>query len=96
MAATDPELPDPEDAPRAEDLTPPEPPEGAPVAGDPDQKPAVKAPVPAHGEMASSDQLNEGERAVELAEEDGVDTSEVTIGEAGPSRPRQGGTGPAV
>jgi hypothetical protein len=65
--ATDPELPDAADAAEAEDLVPDDPPGAAPRLGHGDHKPAVKAPVPAHGEMASADQLAEGERAVDLA-----------------------------
>ncbi len=66
--ATDPELPDADDAADAADLVPEDPPPQAPRLEHGDHKPAVKSPVPAHGELASADQLAEGERAVELAE----------------------------
>ena len=64
------ELPDADDAADAEDLVPDDPPARAPRGDHDDNKPAVKAPVPAHGELASADQLAEGERAVELADDD--------------------------
>lgn len=63
-------MPDPADAPTADDLLPDEPPADAPTADPTDRKPAVKPPVPTHGEMASREQLDEGERAVDLAEQD--------------------------
>jgi hypothetical protein len=62
-------LPDADEAPDAEDLVPEAPPAEAPMVGDPDKKPAVAAPVPAHGEMASAEQLAEGEKAVEASED---------------------------
>src|SRR3954470_21319842 len=94
MTSSDPELPDAADAARAEDLVPEDPPSESPaddaLAG---HKPAVDAPVPAHGEMASMEQLDEGERAVELAGGGGIDTSGMPTGEADTGRPGQGGTG---
>jgi hypothetical protein len=62
-------LPDADEAPDAEDLVPKAPPSEAPMVGDPDKKPAVAAPVPAHGEMASAEQLAEGEKAVEASDD---------------------------
>jgi hypothetical protein len=73
-----PDMPDPEDAPSAADLVPAEA-EGAATrragAGTEQDtaRPAVEAPVPTHGELASEEQLDEGERAVELAGGGGVD-----------------------
>src|SRR3954462_1106012 len=93
MPTTDPQLPDPDEAPSAEDLVPAEPPAGATSGAPTRKKPAVGAPVPAHGEMASQEQLDEGERAVELAGGGGVDTSGIPTGEADTGRPGQGGTG---
>lgn len=61
-------MPDAEDAPRAEDLIPDEPPANAPMIGDPAKKTAIDAPVPAHGLSASPEQRAEGERAEELAD----------------------------
>lgn len=63
-------MPDPDDAPTAGDLLPEDPPENVPTADPTDRKPAVKAPVPTHGEMASREQLEEGERAVDLADDE--------------------------
>src|SRR3954452_16846138 len=88
-----PDLPDAQDAPRADDLTPDDPPEDAPTGAPTDKKPAVEAPVPAHGEMASAEQLAEGERAVEAAGGGGVDTTGVPPGDGDTGRPRQGATG---
>lgn len=62
-------VPDAADAPRAEDLLPDEPPDEAPVTGDPNKKTAVESPIPSHGMSASSEQLAEGERAEDLADE---------------------------
>jgi hypothetical protein len=58
-------VPDADEAASVADLAPEDPPADAPATGDPDKKPAVAAPVPAHGEMASQEQLDEGEAAVE-------------------------------
>jgi NADH-quinone oxidoreductase subunit C len=87
------ELPDAGDAATAADLAPSEPTGDAPAVGDPDKKPAVGAPVPAHGEVASMDQLQEGDTAVEEAGGGGVDTEGIPTGEADTGRPGQGGTG---
>lgn len=89
----DPKIPDADEALSSRDLAPPEPPEGAPTGPATNKKPAVAAPVPAHGEMASKEQLDEGERAVEEAGGGGVDTSDIPTGEADTGRPGQGGTG---
>lgn len=86
-------LPDAEDAAEVEDLAAEDPPEGAPATGDPDKKPSVRAPVPAHGEMASQDQLAEAAEAVEAAGGGGTDVSGIPTGEADTGRPGQGGTG---
>ena len=86
-------MPDASEAPDAEDLAPEDPPEAAPSVGNPDKKPAVAAPVPAHGEMASHEQLAEGEAAVEVAGGGGTDTSGIPTGEADTGRRGQGGTG---
>src|SRR3954469_25904497 len=97
MTPSDPELPDAADAARAEDLVPEDPPADAPTDRKlADHKPAVDAPVPAHGEMASMEQLDEGERAVEMAGGGGVDTDGLPTGEADTGRPGQGGTGPGT
>jgi hypothetical protein len=63
-------MPDADDAPKADDLAPDAPSAEAPMVGDPDKKTAVEAPVPAHGEMASAEQLAEGEKAVDAADAD--------------------------
>ncbi len=89
----DPELPDADNAPRADDLVPGDPPAAAPMGPSTDKKPAVAAPVPAHGEMASQQQLDEGQRAVAEAGGGGVDAAEVPTGEADTGREGQGGTG---
>jgi hypothetical protein len=68
---SDPKMPDADDAPTSEDLAPPDPPEHAPTGPATNKKPAVAAPVPTHGEMASQEQLDEGERAVAEAEAEG-------------------------
>lgn len=86
-------LPDADDAADLEDLAPEEPPTGAPATGDPDKKPAVPAPVAAHGEMASQDQLGLADEAVEAAGGGGTDTTGISTGEADTGRPGQGGTG---
>ena len=62
-------VPDADDAADHEDLLPEDPPADLPATGDPDKKPAVSPPVPAHGEMASQEQLREAALAAE--EEDG-------------------------
>ena len=61
-------VPDAEDAPKAKDIAPPEPPADAPVTAGTDEAPAVDAPVPSHGEVASAQQLAEGEKAVDATE----------------------------
>lgn len=86
-------VPDPEDAATSEDLVPDDPPAGAPATGDPDKKPAVAPPVPAHGEMASQEQIREAVLAAEEAGGGGADTSGIPTGEADTGRPGQGGTG---
>lgn len=86
-------VPDAEDLPTHEDLAPEDPSEAAPAIGDPDKKPAVPAPVPAHGEMASREQLREAVLAAEEAGGGGTDTSGVSTGEAETGRPGQGGSG---
>lgn len=86
-------LPDADQAATAADLAPADAPAEAPAVGDPDKKPAVAAPVPAHGEVASMDQLQEGDTAVEEAGGGGVDTTGIPTGEADTGRPGQGGTG---
>lgn len=86
-------VPDAEAAPAAAELTPDAPPTDAAATGDPDKKAAAAAPIPAHGEMASQDQLDEGERAAELAGGGGVDTTGIPTGEADTGRPGQGGSG---
>ena len=86
-------VPDAADAATADDLAPEEPPRGAPATGDPDKKPAVSPPVPAHGEMASQEQLDEGDRAVEAAGGGGTDTAGIPTGAADTGREGQGGTG---
>jgi hypothetical protein len=86
-------LPDAGEAATAADLAPAEPPAAAPAIGDPDKKPAVPAPVPAHGEVASMGQLQEAEEAVEAAGGGGTDTTGIPTGEADTGRPGQGGTG---
>jgi hypothetical protein len=84
-------VPDAEDAATAEDLAPEEPSEAAPAIGDPDKKPSVSPPVPAHGEMASQEQIRE---AVIAAEEAGGGGEHVgPTGEADTGREGQGGTG---
>ncbi|HRW39361.1 MAG TPA: hypothetical protein P5254_16810 [Aquihabitans sp.] len=86
-------LPDADEAPTAADLAPEEPPSDAPATGDPDKKPAVSPPVPAHGEVASYEQLAEGDRAVEAAGGGGTDTAGIPTGAADTGREGQGGTG---
>jgi hypothetical protein len=86
-------VPDADEAARAEDLAPEEPPTEAPAIGDPDKKPAVSPPVPAHGEMASREQLAEGDAAVEAAGGGGTDTTGIPTGEGDTGSPGQGGTG---
>src|SRR5437588_8856284 len=91
--ANDPEIPDADHAATKDDLVPADPPADAPIGAPTDKKPAVAAPIPAHGEMASAEQLAEGERAVEDAGGGGVDTAGLPTGEADTGRPGQGGTG---
>ena len=93
MTHANPTLPDPDDAPSAEDLVPADPPGDAPTGDDIGRKPAVAAPVPAHGEMASAEQLDEGARAVEMAGGRDMDTAGLSTGEADTGRPGQGGIG---
>jgi len=58
-------MPDAAEAPAARDLVPEHPPDDA-LTGEPTaRKTAVKAPIPAHGEVASAEQLAGGERATE-------------------------------
>jgi hypothetical protein len=64
-------VPDAADAPDKDDLKPDAPPPGAPAEGDLDKTSAVDPPVPAHGEMASPEQIREATRAAE--EEDAED-----------------------
>lgn len=63
-------VPDADHASRAEDLLPEPPPENAPATGDPDKKSALGAPVPAHGALASTEQLDEGGEAEALEEQE--------------------------
>lgn len=86
-------VPDAEEAASASDLLPEDPPGDAEATGDPDKKPAVAPPVPAHGEMASQAQLDEGDAAVEMAGGGGTDMAGTSTGEAETGRPGQGGTG---
>lgn len=86
-------LPDADDAPTAEDLRPEEPPAGAPAIGDPDKKAAIASPVPAHGEMASREQIREAVLAAEEEGGGGTDMGGIPTGEADTGRPGQGGTG---
>lgn len=86
-------VPDAEDAARAEDLAPEEPSEGAPAIGDPNKKPSVSPPVPAHGEMASREQIREAVLAAEEAGGGGTDMTGNPTGEADTGREGQGGTG---
>lgn len=86
-------VPDAADASVAADLVPEDPPASAPATGDPDKKPSVSPPVPAHGEMASQEQLDEGDRAVEAAGGGGTDTAGIPTGAADTGREGQGGTG---
>jgi hypothetical protein len=86
-------VPDSDDAADVDDLLPEDPPTDAPATGDPNKKPAVAAPVPAHGEMASQEQLDEGDEAVERAGGGGTDTAGIPTGEADTGRPGQGGSG---
>lgn len=86
-------VPDADDAATSEDLEPEDPPEDAPATGDPDKKPSVRPPVPAHGEMASREQIQEAVRAAEEVGGDGTDMGDNPTGEADTGRPGQGGTG---
>ena len=86
-------VPGAEDAATAADLAPEEPPASMPATGDPNKKPAVSPPVPAHGEMASQEQLDEGDRAVEAAGGGGTDTAGIPTGAADTGREGQGGSG---
>ena len=81
------------EAKSAEEMAPEDPPAEAPITETSDVKPAVEAPVDTHGEVASHEQLAEGEKAVEDAGGGGVDTSGIPTGEADSGRPGQGGTG---
>ncbi len=56
-------VPDAEDALTKDDLAPEDPPAAAPAIGDPDKKRDPR-PIPAHGEMASREQLREAVLAV--------------------------------
>ncbi|MCU1369305.1 MAG: hypothetical protein JWO77_499 [Ilumatobacteraceae bacterium] len=86
-------VPDAEDAATKEDLAPEEPSAAAPAIGDPDKKPSVGPPVPAHGEMASREQIREAVFAAEEAGGGGTDMSGIPTGEADTGREGQGGTG---
>src|SRR5688500_5942812 len=83
-------VPDAEDAPTKDDLAPEDPPADAPATGDPDKKPAVSPPVPAHGEMASQEQIREAVLAAEEAGGGGTDMSHTATGEADTGREGQG------
>ena len=84
-------VPDADDAARAEDLVPEEPSDAAPAIGDPNKKASVSPPVPAHGEMASQEQIREAVLAAEEAGGGGEDMG--PTGEADTGREGQGGTG---
>jgi hypothetical protein len=86
-------VPDADDAATAADLAPEDPPADAPAIGDPDKKPSVSPPVPAHGEMASQEQIREAVIAAEEAGGGGTDMGGIPTGEADTGRPGQGGTG---
>jgi hypothetical protein len=86
-------VPDAEDAPTKDDLVPEDPPSDAPAIGDADKKPSVGPPVPAHGEMASHEQIREAVLAAEEAGGGGTDMSGNPAGEADTGREGQGGTG---
>lgn len=58
-------LPDADEAPESDELKPGDPPAGAPAEGDPAKKSAVAPPVPAHGEMASPEQIREAAQSAE-------------------------------
>jgi hypothetical protein len=62
-------VPDAGSAPDKDDLKPEDPPVDGPAEGDPDKTSAVPPPVPAHGEMASAEQLEEAARAAREDEE---------------------------
>jgi short-subunit dehydrogenase len=85
-------VPDAEDAATKDELVPDAPPAEAPAIGDPDKKAAVAAPVPAHGEMASKEQMREAVLAAEEAG-GGTDIGGIPTGEADTGRPGEGGTG---
>jgi hypothetical protein len=86
-------VPDADDAATKEDLAPEDPSDAAPAIGDPDKKPAVGPPVPAHGEMASREQIREAVLAAEEAGGGGTDMGANPTGEADTGRPGQGGSG---
>jgi hypothetical protein len=86
-------VPDADEAATKDDLVPEEPSAGAPAIGDPDKKPSVRPPVPAHGEMASQEQIREAVLAAEEAGGGGTDMSGNPTGEADTGRPGQGGAG---
>lgn len=69
-------VPDEQDLPTHEDLAPEEPSAAAPATGDPEKKSAVPAPVPAHGEMASREQIREAVLAQEEADGGGPDSGQ--------------------
>src|SRR5690606_12058237 len=58
-------VPDADQAPDKDELKPEDPPASAPAEGDPNKASAVAAPVPAHGEMASREQIQEATRAAQ-------------------------------
>lgn len=68
---------DEDDLPDADDLRPDDPPADAPTRGDRDARSAISAPVPAHGEMASGEQLDE---ATTAAEEDEAEAEQAGSG----------------
>lgn len=79
-------VPDAEDAPTKDELMPEDPPEDAPATGDPDKKAAVPAPVPAHGEVASREQIREAALAAEEADDEDGGSSGHPTGEADADR----------
>ncbi|MCU1498599.1 MAG: hypothetical protein JWM47_2552 [Acidimicrobiales bacterium] len=86
-------VPDAEDLPTHEDLAPEEPSAAAPAIGDPDKTSAVPPPVPAHGEMASREQIREAVLAAEEAGDGGDGSGSTAAGDGGTDQPEQGATG---
>lgn len=62
------------DLPDRDDLLPDDPPADAPETGDRGSRSAIAAPVPAHGEMASREQMREAAAAAERDEADAAET----------------------